>query len=410
MMERRSPLVTTVALVFISSLISFYAGAADLLPRISQYIPSLHPAAEGQNAQAGTGVDVQRLQQVQQYIQQQYLEPMETEKLTQGALRGMVEATGDKYSAYFDPPQYKSFLEHFESNFSGIGVYVETSPKTGLVTVVRPIKGSPGEKAGIRAGDAIVEVGGKDITKMPLDQAVTLIKGKSGTQVAIKIRREGLEEPLALTVMRQVIEIPTVESRMVDAASGTGYIQIIEFNKQVTSRVSRAISALREEGMTRLILDLRQNPGGLLDEAVGVSSFFLPPKEPVVHIVYRDKEKETLSSRAKKAWDLPLVVLVDGGSASASEIVAGAVKDTHTGVLMGEKTFGKGTVQSFYNLPDGSGVKLTTARYLTAGGNSIHEKGIDPDVSVVNAKKVTPGDPEDVQLKEAQNYIKNMKR
>lgn len=409
MMERRSSLVTTAALVFVSSVFSFYAGAAGLLPRLSQYVPPLAPAAE-QAAPAGAGVDVEKLVRVQQYIQQQFLDDVSTEKLTQGALKGMVEATGDKYSAYFSPTQYARFLEHFEPSFSGIGVMVETSPKTGLVTVVRPIKGSPGEKAGLKAGDAIVSVDGKDISKMPLDEAVTLIKGKAGTKVQLKVRREGLTDPIEVTITRATIAMPSIESRMLDQAAGVGYIQVVEFNKQIGDRVSKAITDLRKQGMTHLVLDLRQNPGGLLDEAVNVSSLFLPPKEPVVHIVYRHKEKETFTSKAKQAWNLPLVVLVDGGSASASEIVAGAIRDTGVGVLIGEKTFGKGSVQSFYDLPDKSGIKLTTARYLTSGGHSIHEKGIEPNVVVANPKKVTPGDPGDVQLEAALKYIVEMKR
>lgn len=407
MQERRSSLITTVALVFVTSALSFYAGAAGLLPGISRFVPQLTEPREA--APPAAGIDVTQLQRVQQYIQQQYVEEVPTEKLVEGMLKGMVEATGDKYSAYFPPKQFKAYLEHFESSFSGVGVRVETSPKTGLITVVAPIKGSPGEQAGLRAGDAIIGVDGRDVSKMALDEAVMLIKGRAGTQVRLKIRREGENDSLEFSITRAVIEVPGMESKMIDQASGIGYIRITEFKKQVTGQVSEAIQSLRKQGMNRLILDLRQNPGGLLDEAIGISSLFLPPKEPVVHIVARGEKKETYTSRAKNQWGLPLVVLVDGGSASASEIVAGAVKDTRVGILLGEKTFGKGSVQSFYDLKDGGGVKLTTAKYLTAGENSIHEKGIEPNIVVTRPKEILPNDNGDTQLAEAIKQIKTMK-
>lgn len=406
MQERRSSLIVTVALVFVTSALSFYAGAAGILPGLSRYVPQL---IAPQAAPTAPGIDLTQLQRVQEYIQQQYVEEVPTQKLVEGMLKGMVEATGDKYSAYFPPKQFKAYLEHFESSFSGVGVRVETSPKTGLITVVAPIKGSPGERAGLRAGDAIVGVDGRDVTKMGLDEAVMLIKGKAGTQVRLTIKREGQTDPLEFTITRAVIEVPGMEAKMLDQEGGIGYIRITEFKKQVTGQVSDAIQSLRRQGMNRLILDLRQNPGGLLDEAIGISSLFLPPKHPVVHIVARGEKKETYHSRAKTQWDMPLLVLVDGGSASASEIVAGAVKDTEVGVLLGEKTFGKGSVQSFYDLKDGGGVKLTTAKYLTAGENSIHEKGIEPDIVVARPKEILPNDAGDTQLAAAVRQIKTMK-
>ncbi|HWI65639.1 MAG TPA: S41 family peptidase [Symbiobacteriaceae bacterium] len=377
-----------------------------MFPRLQQLIATQQ--APGTPAVVDSGVDQKKVQLIQQYINEKFLWPVTADKLTEGALKGMVAATEDKYSAYFTPKEYQTFQDHFKSSFSGIGVHVELSSKTGLVTVVRPIKGSPGEQAGIQANDAIVEVDGKDVRGLSLDEAVTLIRGPKGTQVKLKIQREGVKDWISFVITRATIEVETTEHKMI--APGIGYLKVMEFNEDVSKRASKAITELKAQGMERLILDLRQNPGGLLDEAVNLSSLFLPAKQPVVYVEAKDAPKETLVSKGKEKFPLPLVVLVDENSASASEIVAGAIKDTKTGTLMGMKTFGKGIVQTYYTLPDNSGIKLTTARYLTAGGNAIHEKGIQPDIEVKMENKVMPGDPGDTQLEKAVEYIKTLKR
>jgi len=406
MMERRKALTLTVVMVFLSSALSFYVGSANLLPRLNQLVATQE--APRSQVSSHPAVDQKKVQLIEQYINEKFLWPVESDKLTEGALKGMVAATEDKYSAYFTPKEYEQFQDHFKASFSGIGVHVELSNKTNLVTVVRPIKGSPGEQAGMRAGDAIIEVDGKDVRGMTLDSAVALIRGPKGTQVKIKTMREGVDEPISYVITRATIEVETTEHKMLEP--GVGYLKLMEFNEQVSARASRAITELKAQGMDRLILDLRQNPGGLLDEAVNVSSLFMPAKQPVVYIESKGADKETLLSRGTNRFSMPLVVLVDENSASASEIVAGALKDTKIGVLMGVKTFGKGIVQTYYTLPDNSGIKLTTARYLTAGGNAIHEKGIEPDIEVVQDKKVMPGDPGDTQLQKALEYIKTLKQ
>lgn len=400
MVERRKALALTVVCVFLSSLVSYYAGATGLLPGVQRMLRT-----DGSEL-----VDMARIEEVKRYIDQKFVEDVDPAQLqagaTEGALRGMMEATGDKYSVYFDPEEYEEFLAKFEATFTGIGVQVELRPDTGLVTVVAPFKNSPGERAGLRPGDTILAVDGKDVRGLTLEETVSLIKGPEGTQVTLTVGREGAAQPLEMTITREVIEFPTVEYKMVD--TGVGYVRLTEFSKEVTNQVSRAIEDLRSQGATRLIFDLRMNGGGLLNEAIGVSSLFVPPDQPVVHIVYRDRPTEVFKSRAKKAFDMPLVVLVDENSASASEIVAGAIKDLKAGVLIGTTTFGKGSVQTFYQLSDGSGIKITTAKYLTAGGNSIHEVGVEPDVVVENVNKVMPGEPGDVQLERAIEYIKTM--
>ena len=406
MIERSKALTIAVVLVFVSSALSFYAGAAGVVPRLTQLISLTAPP--GGQTEPASGIDQKQLRLIKEYIQSKSLYPVSDADLTEGALKGMVAATQDKYSAFYDPKEFDTFVRHFEPSFSGIGVHVELSPKTGLVTVVSPIKGSPGDKAGIRAGDAIVEVDGKDLRGMTLDEAVTYIRGPKGTKVKLKVAREGETEALSFEITRATIEIASTEHKLLE--DGVGYLQVKEFNEQVSERVKKALAEMKAQGMTRLVLDLRQNPGGLLDEAINVSSQFAAAKEPVVHVEARGEKRETYPSLGKERFPLPLVVLVDGNSASASEIVAGAIKDLKIGTIMGVKTFGKGTVQTFFRLEDGSGIKLTTARYLTAGGNSIHEKGIEPDVVVENPAAVRLGEPGDVQLQKAIEYVKTLKR
>lgn len=399
--ERRgsSHLLLTVALVVFFSVFSYWLGASGALAVRPGGTPTTVSLSQG---------DAQRMEEVISYVQRNFVEPIDESKLTEGALRGIVAATQDKYSVYFNQAEFKSFVEKLQSSFSGIGVQVDFDTQRGLVTVVAPIKGSPGEKAGLRTGDAITEVDGKSVTGKSLDEVVSLIRGPKGTEVKLTVKREGATDPLHFAIMRATIEQPSIDSKMIDPAAGIGYIQLREFTEQLGSRTQKAIQDLQAQGMKKLVIDLRNNPGGLLDEAVNVSSLFVPAKQPIVHTVARDGVKKTSYSKAPASgpYNLPLVLLVDGGSASAAEIFSGAIKDLHLGTLVGEKTFGKGSVQSFFRLPDGAGVKLTTAKYLTAGEKSIQGTGIEPDVKVVNDPKVPFGDPNDKQLNEALRILR----
>ncbi|MBP2017993.1 carboxyl-terminal processing protease [Symbiobacterium terraclitae] len=411
--DRRTGFARSLGLVAVASVISvvsYAAGALGLIPWANHQVSRLVERVPQTN-EGARGLQTERLEEVMQAIQSQYVEEVEPETLNVGALRGMVQALGDRYSAYFTPKEFSAFVQGFEPTFSGIGVTVEISQKTGLLTVVSPIKGSPGEQAGLRTGDAIVEVDGKDIVGMSLEEAVALIKGPKGTQVKIAVKREGERELLHFTITRDTITVPVLDYKMLDTEAGIGYLQLFEFSKKGTAdQVKAAIADLRSQGMKRLIFDVRQNPGGLLDEVVEVASLFVKGGDPVVHIVERGKPERALTSTGTAAWDLPLVVLIDGGSASASEILAGAVKDTRAGTLIGEKTFGKGSVQTFWKLKDGSGIKLTTAKYLTAGRKSIDGVGIEPDIVVPNPDRIYPGHPGDPQLEAAVRHIKAMTR
>lgn len=255
MMERRFALTLTAVLVFFSSAFSYYAGAAGLLPELKQIVaPSEARPDTAQTPTPPAGVDWKLMQHVQGVIEKEFIDPVDPQKLTNGALKGMVEATGDRYSSYYTPEEYKRFLEHFEASFSGIGVRVELSAKTGLITVVAPIKGSPGERAGLRTGDSILQVDETDIRGYQLEQAVQLIRGPNGTKVRLMVQREGVNEPLEFVVTRAVIEMPSLESKMIEP--GVGYIQVLDFNKKIAERTSKAVTDLKAQGMNRLILDL----------------------------------------------------------------------------------------------------------------------------------------------------------
>ncbi len=308
------------------------------------------------------------------YILNYHVEESRVDELIRGAMKGMVK-TLDPYSDYMTKEEYEDMQVEYEGHFGGIGIVI-----TPDLTIVSPIKGTPGERVGLQSGDKIIAIEGEATEDMSQNDAVDIMRGEPGTQINITIKRENKEEPIKFEIIREDIEIPYVEWEM--KRDKIGYINIAQFVQEVGSKVSTAINELEAEGAQALILDLRTNPGGLLNEAINVSSNFIE-KGTVVSVKYRVGSDDIYDTRPDiKATDLPLLVLINQGSASASEIVAGAVKDHHRGVLFGKKTFGKGTVQSLFPLKDGSALKLTTGRYYTPSDTFIHEKGIKPDVEV----------------------------
>lgn len=407
--ERRRLLTGALGLVLATALVTFGATAAVYShPGLAGFRARI--GAEMAPSPPGNGetVGLDKIKMVMDELKKSYVEAdkVNDESLIDGAIEGMVKSLEDPYSVYLQSSKFKDLKSHFAPSFSGIGVRVES--KDGYVTVVAPIKGTPGEKAGIRAGDRIVEVDDKDISGMALEEAVRLIRGPKGTSVKLKVVREATAQPLFFSIVRAEIDVPSVESKMLE--SGIGYVRLIEFNEKAGQRVRFEIAGLRRQGMKGLVFDLRQDPGGLLSEAVNVAEIFVPAG-PVVHVVSREGDKKTYESNSQ-GFNLPLVILVDGFSASASEIVAGAIQDRAAGILVGSKTFGKGSVQNLITLSDGAGLKLTTAKYLTPNGRSINGTGITPDV-VVDIPKTdkTHGMPLDdlanPQLRQAIEVIKS---
>lgn len=322
--------------------------------------------------------DFTKLYETFESIKANYIHKVDDKKLIEGAINGMVESLGDPYSDYMTAKETKEFNETISSSFEGIGAQVEQ--KDNNIVIVAPIKGSPAEKAGLKANDVILEVDGKSIQGMTSNEAVSLIRGKKGTKVNLKISRPGTSEPIELNITRDVIPVETVYGEMLDGQIGK--IQITTFSERTYTELVSHINELKKQGMKGLILDLRQNPGGLLDQAIDISSLFVPNGKVIYQMEKNDGKKVRQLSNQKEPFDIPLVAVVDGGSASASEILAGALKESAGVPIVGEKTFGKGTAQTAASYNDGSSLKLTTGKWLTPSGEWINEQGIVPDYEV----------------------------
>lgn len=316
-----------------------------------------------------------------------------------GAINGMLETLDDPYTAFVPPEVARILREDNSGEFEGIGAYVEEAPDGG-VFIIRVFEDGPAAQAGLRAGDIVVAVDGQDITRATLNEALLLIRGPAGTDVTLTVVREGEDQLLEFTITRARLEIPTVEARMLD--DNIGYVALFEFNSVASRRLTDAVEGLLDQGAEAIILDLRNNPGGFLDQAIDVADLFLPEGVVVIQRDVDGNERIHRSRDGQIAEDVPLVVLVNEGSASASEIVAGAIQDRGRGTLIGETTFGKGSVQLQFDLSDGSQLRVTYANWYTPNDRSISEEGITPDIIVE-----TPTEPseEDPQLERAIQYL-----
>ena len=302
--------------------------------------------------------------------------------LARSALHGMVD-TLDPHSEFLEKKENDEFEEDLTGEFGGVGIQVET--RNNRIVVIAPLAGTPSERAGIQRGDEIVSIDGKAVeTSGNADSIVSRLRGKPKTKVLVGLFRPSTQETLSLTLVREIIKIESVRSVHI-IEDGIGYVQLTEFSDHTAEQFRRALDALVKQGATSLILDLRNNPGGLLDSAVEVAEPFFRKGELIVYTKGRkpsDRE-EFKASSATPPITLPMAVLINAGSASAAEIVTGALKDTGRAVVVGERSFGKGSVQSVFKLENGEGLRLTTGRYYTPGGATIHEKGITPHVEVV---------------------------
>lgn len=306
-------------------------------------------------------------------IKAYFYKDVDSDSLLVGALKGMF-STLDKHSEYFTKDEFKEFFSSVSGEFGGIGIVVE---KKTHITVVSPLEGTPGERLGFRTGDEIIFVDDTDISEFSLEAAVKLMRGEPGTNVRLGVKRKGVAEIMYIDVVRELIKINPIKYEVKE--DNIGYIKISQFNGNVYSKMKDALKEMETKKVQGIVIDLRNNPGGLLDEVVEICKL-LVPKGPIVHIDYKNN-RETYRSTLEKA-PYKLVVLVNGGSASASEIMAGAVKDSGAGIVVGEKTYGKGSVQSILNLIGGAGVKITTAHYLTPSEFALDGIGITPDIEV----------------------------
>ncbi|MDD4237590.1 MAG: S41 family peptidase [Desulfotomaculaceae bacterium] len=332
-------------------------------------------------------------------VRTQSLQPVDATQLVDGAIKGMVGSLNDPYSVYLDPKTFAQLNEQIKGSFGGLGILVGV--KEQYLTVVRAYQGTPAAKAGIVAGDVISKIDDHDAEGIDLETAISLMRGEVGSKVTLTIDRKEITEPMQFTreLIREEISVPTVESQVLPNTA-IGYAVISQFTEHTSEEMKENLAKLQKEQVKGLILDLRDNPGGELVAAVNVAKNYIP-KGPIVFIDYRFGRDQEFSSEGRTA-QLPLVVLINGGSASAAEILAGAVKDTGAGTLVGTKSFGKGIVQTVFPLSNGAGLKLTTARYLTPNRSDIHEKGILPDVLVQPGEN----DVRDIQLDRAIELIK----
>jgi carboxyl-terminal processing protease len=307
-----------------------------------------------------------------------YYEDIEEEQLYEEAIRGLVDSVGDPYTTYFTQTEYASFMETMGGSYDGIGVVVSYGETEDEVVVVAPFKGSPGEKAGIKPNDQIIAVDAVDINGMALDKIVELIKGPKGTDVVLTVIRD--EETLDIPITREEIEVPTVEYSMKE--DDIGYVAVSSFDLVTEEQFNNAIEELNKQGQKGMIIDLRFNPGGYLHIAYNMIDELLKEDMLVVYTVDKQGRRSELVTETKEAFDKPLVILVNGSSASASEIMSGAIKDHELGTIVGETTFGKGLVQQTIDLDDNSAIKVTVSRYYTPDGNYIQDIGVEPDVFV----------------------------
>lgn len=312
-------------------------------------------------------------------IQANYVEEVHSKDLVYGAIRGMLE-TLDPHSAFMPPEVYREMQVETQGSFGGLGI--EITVRDRQLTVVAPIEGTPADRAGILAGDRIVKINGEPTKDMTLFEAVRKLRGPRGSQVTITIMREGFTEAKDFAITRETIEVHSVRS--FELGDGIGYIRMVSFQEKTARDLEQTLEQFQTGGVKAMVLDLRNNPGGLLSQAVQVADLFLQKGQLIVYTEGRARNQDLRFSaeHTKSLPQVPLVVLVNGGSASASEIVAGALQDHRRAVILGTTTFGKGSVQTVIPLNDGSGLRLTTAKYFTPRGETIQGKGITPDIQV----------------------------
>src|SRR6185369_4323468 len=356
------------------------AGLAVIVAFLSIFIISSqrHSSAEGKGSDYES---IELFTDVMSIIKKSYVEEVDTKKLVYGAVNGMLSSL-DPHSSFMPPDTYKEMKVDTKGAFGGLGI--EISIKDGVLTVISPIEDTPAFKAGIKSGDMILKIDDKFTKDLNINDAVKRMRGQKGTTVVLTIMRDGLDKPKDYSLVRDIIQIKSVRSRMLD--NGYGYVRVAQFQEKTDEDLNKALKALHDENkgpLSGLVLDLRNDPGGLLDQAVKVADHFIEDGL-IVYTEGREKDAKMQFSakRGGKEPNYPIVVLINGGSASASEIVAGALQDHKRAIVMGTQSFGKGSVQTIIPLSDESGLRLTTARYFTPKGRSIQAKGITPDIVV----------------------------
>ena len=347
--------------------------------------------SEKQSNVSGAAIDWNKVtdkeEEIYNTIDEYYLNGIDNDKMKDGIYKGMVDSLGDPYTVYYNTEEYKQFTSSSSGTYSGIGVAVSQNVTTGAITIVKTFKKGSGEKEGMKPGDVIYKVEGKKIEGLELSKVVSMIKGKEGTFVKVTVLRDGKE--IEFNLERKKLEVDTVNYRMEDrSGKKIGYISVSEFDEVTASQFKSAISELSKEGMEGLVIDLRDNPGGLLDVTCEMLDRMIK-KGLLVYTVDKYGKRVDEDATDSDSFDKPVAILVNGNSASASEVFSGAMKDYKAATLVGTKTFGKGIVQSIVPFGDGTAMKVTVSKYYTPNGVNIHGTGIEPDVVVELSKDAT---------------------
>jgi len=375
-------------------------GFAVIVAFLSIFIIS----SQRRSSAEGKGSDYESIElftDVMAIIKKSYVEEVDTKKLIYGAINGML-ASLDPHSSFMPPDSYKEMKIDTKGAFGGLGI--EISIKDGVLTVISPIEDTPAFKAGIKSGDMILKIDDKFTKDLNINDAVKRMRGQKGSKVVLTIMREGFDKPKDFPMVRDVIQVKSVRFHLMDG--GYGYVRIAQFQEKTDDDLSKALKTMKEEykgELKGLVLDMRNDPGGLLDQAVRVADHFIPDGQMIVYTEGREKESKMqfTAKKGAKEPNYPIMVVINGGSASASEIVAGALQDHKRALILGTQSFGKGSVQTIIPLSDDSGLRLTTARYYTPKGRSIQAKGITPDI-VVEAVELpkTTGKKDSLHLRE----------
>ena len=395
---RRQKIYRVVMIVILTVVITFMVTTIVMYNKFNNLYASDSNTSNSTNTSNEYSL-VQTLQTFKTMINQLYIGDIDEESMLEGAIKGYVEGLGDPYTEYLTKEEMEEFTEETNSEYVGIGVYVGNDTVNNTILVVGVMKSSPAEEAGIQIGDVIEKIDGVAYTGEQLDEATKVLKAEEGTTATLTIRRDNEEKEL--TVVRRKITVQHVASEMLE--NNIAYIQIDSFDANVASSFEEQITSLMNNGATGIIIDLRNNGGGIVDEATGIADLFLDKGETILITKSKkeNNEEETKSERDPIVKDIPVVILVNEATASASEILAGALKDNYGATIIGKQTYGKGVIQTLYTLTDGSGIKITTEEYYTPNHNQINEVGITPDIEV----DITEN--EDTQLQRAIEELKN---
>ncbi len=401
-----------IGLALLLATASFFSGlqmgSADVEEPVTQEA-SLFSLFRSPEVETADEVNLEDFWRVWNLLEEKYVgnkdgSTLSSEKRIEGAIDGLVASYGDPYTVFMPPQESADFQEEISGNFSGVGM--EVGMRDGLITVIAPLPGSPSEKAGVLTGDAIVRINGTSTERMNIDEAVDIIRGEQGTSVSLTVLRAGVNELVEFSIVRDIITIPTIVTKEQDDVF---IITLYNFNALAESQMQQALRDFVTSGKKKMIIDVRGNPGGFLQSANAIASYFLPAGKVIVRENFGDGRDEVqYRSQGKTLGDFnpeEIVMLIDGGSASAAEILAGALQEHDVAVLIGETTFGKGSVQELIGLPDGSSLKVTIARWMTPEGKSISDGGLAPDIEIIR----TPQDRldnKDPQLEAALKWMK----